>query len=69
MIDFFPQEHIASSCNKGLGYVTLPHRKRKRTSPKANSAKPRFRSGQMMRMERFYAETRYVLRIENTIEI
>lgn len=35
----------------------------------ANSAKPRFRSGQMMRMERFYAETHYVLRIENTIEI
>lgn len=35
----------------------------------ANSAKPRFRSGQIMRMEKFFAETNYVLRIENTIEI
>lgn len=69
MIDFFHKNISHHPVRNGLGYVTLPHRKRKRTSPKANSAKPRFRSGQMMRMERFYAETRYVLRIENTIEI
>lgn len=35
----------------------------------ANSAKPRFRSGQTVRMENFFMETKYVLRIENTIEI
>ena len=35
----------------------------------ANSAKPRFRSGQTVRMENFFAETNYILRIENTIEI
>lgn len=35
----------------------------------ANSARPRFRSGQTVRMENFFAETQYVLRIENTIEI
>lgn len=35
----------------------------------ANSAKPRFQSGQAVRMENFFAETKYVLRIENTIEI
>lgn len=35
----------------------------------ANNAKPRFRSAQNTRMENFFAETNYVLRIENTIEI
>lgn len=35
----------------------------------ANCAKPRFRSGQAVRMESFFADTKYVLRIENTIEI
>lgn len=35
----------------------------------ANSARPRFRSGQTVRLENFFAETKYVLRIENTIEI
>lgn len=35
----------------------------------ANSAKPRFQSGQAVRMENFFMETKYVLRIENTIEI
>lgn len=35
----------------------------------ANCAKPRFQSGQAVRMENFFNETKYVLRIENTIEI
>lgn len=35
----------------------------------ANSAKPRFRSGQSARMEMFFSETGYVLEIKNTIEI
>lgn len=35
----------------------------------ANNARPRFRTGQTTRMESFFVETKYVLRIENTIEI
>lgn len=35
----------------------------------ANNAKPRFQSGQAVRMENFFAETKYVLRIENIIDI
>lgn len=35
----------------------------------ANCAKPRFRSGQAVRMENFFIETKYVLRIENVIVI
>jgi AMMECR1 domain-containing protein len=35
----------------------------------ANSKKPQFRTGQMERMERFLAQTGYILRIEKTIKI
>lgn len=35
----------------------------------ANSAKPRFNSGHIIRMDNFFTETKYVLRIENTIGI
>jgi hypothetical protein len=35
----------------------------------ANSAKPRFRSSQAERMERFLSDTGYVLRIENRIVV
>ena len=35
----------------------------------ANSALPKFRSSQVNRMDRFYDETNYILRIENRIQI
>ena len=35
----------------------------------ANSEKPLFRTGQAVRMERFFLETNYILRIENRINI
>ena len=35
----------------------------------ANSEKPLFRTGQAVRMERFFSETNYILRIENRINI
>lgn len=35
----------------------------------ANSEKPFFREGQAIRMERFFSDTNYILRIENRIKI
>lgn len=35
----------------------------------ANSERPLFRTGQAVRMERFFLETNYILRIENRINI
>jgi hypothetical protein len=35
----------------------------------ANKAKPRFREGQMQRMDRFFKETGYVLRVESRIKL
>lgn len=35
----------------------------------ANSALPKFRSSQVNRMDRFYDETNYILRVENRIEV
>lgn len=35
----------------------------------ANRAKPRFNSGHLTRMDKFVTETKYILRIENTIKI
>lgn len=67
MINFFPNEHIASSSKRGFGVCDPPASEQKAYI--ANSAKPRFRSGQTVRMENFFAETNYILRIENTIEI
>lgn len=49
------------------GYLLNEYPKKKACI--ANSEQPRFRSSQMERMEKFYRETGYVLRIEGTIRL
>lgn len=67
MINFFPEEHITSSSKKRFGVCDIPAAEEKAYI--ANRAKPRFNSGHLTRMDKFVTETKYILRIENTIKI
>ena len=55
-IGYFEQQEEARNCPIKKAYI-------------ANSEKPLFRTGQAVRMERFFSETNYILRIENRINI
>ncbi|KAB6449946.1 hypothetical protein GAY88_17785 [Phocaeicola vulgatus] len=55
-IGYFEQQEKAQNFSMKKAYI-------------ANSARPLFRTGQAVRMERFFLETNYILRIENRIKI
>ena len=55
-IGYFEQQKEAQNFSVKKAYI-------------ANSEKPYFRTGQAVRMDRFFSDTNYILRIENRIPI
>jgi len=55
-IKYFEQQDESRNFSKKKAYI-------------ANSERPLFRTVQAVRMDRFFSETKYILRIENRINI
>jgi len=55
-IKYFEQQDESRNFSKKKAYI-------------ANSERPLFRTGQAVMMDRFFSETKYILRIENRINI